>query len=209
MSHLMGHGRYARETYPAGSPPTFGTPNEIVRYYFRIDENTPPESGTITYAPRPWTAADTALVTTQPPPLGPPPDFNFILPVPPCVLDRAALIIVTANNGNITGDDILVQWRGILGNDPVIAIPAPALGAQQTFIETNTVGALSGPTAVTIVNFDFSDVVVPLGGATIFPELLIPENLTVPSGSSLECFFAVGIDWNLNLINEPFGPVTP
>jgi len=200
MSGIIGRGRYARTTYPAGAPPNFGIPNETVRYYFRIDDTTTADEA---FSPRPWSAAAPALVQTDPLPS----DLNFILPVPPCTLDRAALVIVTVNTGGaITGDVIPVQWRGVLGNNPVIVVPALAIGAPQDFIDPAVVGGVA-PGTVTILNFDFSDVVIPLGGASIFPDLQMPANLVVPEGSSLECFFAVGIDWNANLINEPFGPL--
>lgn len=200
--YIIGRGRYARETYPAGTPPTFGIPDEIIRYYFNINDGTTPGG---TFAPRPWTAANPALVPTTPVP----PDFFFVLPVPPCTLTKAALSIVTvANGGAITGDPIQIQWRGILGNNPVIAIPAPALGAPQTFINTNVIGALPSGT-ISILNYDFGDVVVPLGGATIFPDLAMPANLVVPSDSSFICFFSAGIKWNAGLINKPFGPQPP
>ncbi len=199
MTHLMGKGRYGRETYPAGAPPSFGIPDEIIRYYFTINGDQTPGN---TYTSRPWNAADPELIATVPPP-----DFFFPVPVPPCALAKAALSVVTilGEAETITGDDIIVQWRGILGNNPVIAIPAPALGAPQTLIDTDVVGA--GPNAtITILNYDFSDVVVPLGGATIFPDILLPANLSIAAQSAFLCFLSVGIKWNASLINEPFGP---
>jgi hypothetical protein len=199
--HLIGRRGYKSEAYPSTTPPNFGIPDEIMRYYFLIDDSITPGE---TYTSRPWNAADAALIQTVPPP-----DFFFPVPVPPCALVRAALSVVTViDGGAITGDDILIQWRGILGNNPVIAIPAPALGAQQTFIETNVLGALPSGT-ISIVNYNFQDVIVPLGGATIFPDLLMPANLDIPASSSFICFLSVGIDWNADLINEPFGPPAP
>ncbi len=202
MGHIINRGRYGRETYPSGTPPNFGIPNEIVREYFAIGSDTTPGA---TFSPFPWSASNSALAPTNPPAITPE-AYNFIIPVPPCALDTAALITVSATGGGaITGDPIPIQWRGIFGNNPVIAIPAPAIGASQQFIDVNTLGALPAGT-ITITNFDFSGVVVPLGGATIFPDLAMPENLVVPVNSAFLCFFAFGIDWNPALINAPFGP---
>lgn len=201
MSHLMGRKGHKTEAYPVRAP-TLGVPNEIVRYYFRIDDTTTPGE---TFSPRPWSPADPDMVQTAPLPS----DLNFVLPLPPSTFDRAALVIVTVTGGGaISGDPISVQWRGVLGSNPVIVVPALPFGAAQEFMDPDVVGALA-PGTITVLNYDFSDVVVPLGGGTLFPDLAMPGNLVVPSGSSLECFFAVGIDWNASLINEPFGPPTP
>lgn len=178
------------------SPSGRTIPNEVVRYYFRIDDTTTPAT---TVSPRPWSAADTTLAPTNPPTV---PDFNFILPVPPCKLCSASLVVLRNTlGGAITGDPIALQWRAILGSNPAIIIPAPAIGAPvPSFIDPED------SSLVALGNFNFEDVVIPQGGGVIFPDLSVPANLVIPAGSSLECFFSQGIDWDDRLIREPFGP---
>jgi hypothetical protein len=202
MTHIIGRGRYARETYPDGAPPNFGVPDEIIRYYFRLDSTV---SGEV--IPHPW-AAVSAL---SPPTVSP--LLSATLPVPPGKLSKAALIVVVINPGEppivpITGDPIIIQWTGILGANipppPGIPVPVP-IGAPQQLIDTNVVGAL--PLGSVIVsNFDFGDVIIPLGGAVLTPTIILPDNLSFPVDAAFECAFSAGIDWNPALINEPFGP---
>src|SRR5260221_14519282 len=99
-----------------------------------------------TFSPSPVSKINSALTPTNPPAITPE-AYNFIIPVPPCALDTAALITVSATGGGaITGDPIPIQWRGIFVNNPVIAIPAPAIGAPQQFIDANTFGVFPAGT---------------------------------------------------------------
>ncbi len=187
MGNVLGSRKH--QTYPAGTPPTFGVPNEIIRYYFKLDETT---AANTRVAPRPWSAGATAVVSTDPLTA----DVFFPLPVPPCRLGKAALIVIGGGN---TGSPIALQWRGL--TTPSIPVPpAPAFGAPVP----NFIDPTQGAGVVTVTNFDFSDVVIPLGGATIWPDLAIPSDWV--SSLGLAAFFTVGIHWNPALINEPFGP---
>lgn len=190
---LMGHGRYRTEGYPAGAPPTYGVPDEIIRYYFSL---TPSATADTRATMRPWSSAAPSVVQTDPLT----PDLLAPLPVPPCQLLNGALILLSS--GDSSGSPISLQWRGLTDTTFPPPVPAPAFGAPVASFIDPTVGA-----GISIQNFDFSDVIIPLGGAVIFPDLAIPSDWS--AGSVLEGFFTVGIKWNAGLINEPFGPPSP
>ena len=189
MSSIIGRGRYARQTYPTGAAPTFGLPNEIIRYYFDLIGATANRRVTM----KPWSSAAPAVVQTDPLTN----DILSPLPVPPCTLGHASLILISSGDGS--GSLIPLQWRGLVDTTFPPPVPAPAFGAPvANFIDP------AGPAGVSIRNFDFSDVVIPKGGAIIWPDLAIPGNWE--AGTVLQGFFSVAVHWNASLINAPFGP---
>jgi hypothetical protein len=190
MSHIIGHGRYARESYPA-SPNVGVSPLELIRIYGNM-QNGQPAPGT-TAAPSAWAGIESVLVATNPP--GAPQELTFLIPMPPLTkLGNATLVVFKDETGGaITGDTaIAIQWRVLKGATPgappVFTFPGNPIGASRDFFIPS---AIPAPPNSLGASFDFSDVIVPAEGSLIYADLNIPADLVIPVDSSLEFFLQV------------------
>lgn len=183
MSHIIGHGRYARESYPKATNVGVNA-QELIRFYGNMQAGLAGE----TFSPVAWGGQESGLLPNNPP--GGLDESVFLIPMPAGKLGNASIVVVKdVTGGAITGDTpIKIQWRGLLGAAPTFSFPGTALGAEQDFF---TPSAIPAQPATLGLSFDFSDVIIPAGGGLIYADLSIPEDLDIPASSFIQFFFEV------------------
>jgi hypothetical protein len=178
--HLMGRGRTARETYPSVAP-TFGVPDEIIRYSFEL---TSAMAGT--------TQNPTAnQLGGTPQDAGAPTNFAALLfTVPGGRLDLGDLVVI---NGGASGDPIDFQYTIATIASPS---PVPDGSLKVGVIDPTVSGILSS-------QIDFTDVLIPAGGGILTLQVIIPANFAVDPESTVVVSLSVGVIWDPNTIRDP------
>lgn len=178
--YLMGHGRYARLVYPSGVRSAFGLPNEIVRYAFDVTTGMAgttqdPIANQLGAAPQ-----DSSLFT----------NFGAVLfTAPGGRLDVGALVVI--NGSGNSGSPIDLQFVSA-----TIANPSPVLdGSVKTSVIDPTAPGIFGS------QIDFSDVVIPPGGAIIALQAVIPQDVIIDS--ALVVSLSIGVIWDPTTFTDP------